>query len=96
MTDQRFLTLVVFLVVALLLVPAHSAYTSGTKGAASIERISPGDTRSKVQAGEALLVCSYQDNKCKDILLEGALLLSEFVDREPVLPKDREIIFYCG
>ena len=96
MTDRRFLAIIPFLAAALLLVPVQSALASATKGAASIERISPEDTRSKVQAGEALLVCSYEDEKCKDILLEGAMLLSEFEDRVPVLPKDLGIIFYCG
>ena len=96
MTDQRFLTLMLFLAAALILFPVHSVLASGTKGAASIERISPEDTRAKVRAGEALLVCSYKDEKCRDILLEGAMLRSEFEDRVPVVPKDREIIFYCG
>jgi hypothetical protein len=96
MSDQRSLTFMLFLVLALLLVPMHSGYTSETKGAASIERISPEDTRSKVQAGKALLVCSYEDKKCKTMLLEGALLRSEFEEKIPILPKDQEIVFYCG
>jgi hypothetical protein len=46
------------------------------------------------RSGEALLVCSYDDERCKTMLVEVALLRSEFEDRVPVKPKDQEIIFY--
>lgn len=72
------------------------ALASQTKTAKDIERISPEMTHEKVKAGNAVLVCAYGDDKCKDILLEGALLRSEFEARLPALPKDQEIIFYCG
>jgi hypothetical protein len=54
------------------------------------------DARARVQAGKAILVCSYGDTKCKGVLLEGAMLRSEFEKKLPSLPMDQEIIFYCG
>jgi hypothetical protein len=60
-------------------------------------RISAGETREKVVAGAALLVCAYEnDEKCRAVHLEGAVFLSGFRDIAASLPKDREVIFYCG
>ena len=73
-----------------------SGYGSESSDAASIKRISPEEARSKVLAGDAILVCSYNDEKCKDMLLEGALLRSEFEQKVPSLSKEQEIIFYCN
>jgi hypothetical protein len=87
---------VLCLAVTLVLALVAPSFASETKGAASIERITPGEARTKVQAGKALLVCSYEDKKCKKILLEGAMLRSELEGRLPSLSKDQEIIFYCG
>ena len=67
---------------------------SSTPGA--IERINVKDARIKTESGDALLVCSYEDETCKEILLEGAVLLSEFESRLPSLSKNQEIIFYCS
>jgi hypothetical protein len=72
------------------------SFASQTKGALGIERIGPEQARERVQSGEALLVCSYDEEECKGILLEGALLRSEFESRLASLPRDQEIIFYCG
>jgi hypothetical protein len=71
-------------------------YTSETKELKPVERISPEQTRSKILAEEAILVCSYNDNRCKNILLKGALLKSMFKQKLPSLPKNKEIIFYCS
>jgi len=76
--------------------PMGMALASQTKQAEDIERIGPEAAYQKVKAGEALLVCAYGDEKCKGLLLEGALLRSELESRRPALPKDQEIIFYCG
>ena len=62
----------------------------------SIIRISPKETRAEVKSGKALLVCSYDDLRCKDLLLEGAILRSDFEKRLDELPRYQEIIFYCG
>jgi|GEM_PF-270887 len=62
----------------------------------AIERISVEDARAKVQTGEALLVCAYDDKRCKGLMLEGALTRREFEQKLPLLPKEQEIIIYCS
>ena len=62
-----------------------------------VERISAEDARRKVQSGQAMLVCAYDDEaKCGTMRLEGALSLREFRGALPSVPKDREIVFYCA
>jgi hypothetical protein len=62
---------------------------------AEVERISPEDARRKVQAGQALLVCGYEDeDKCNRMKLEGAITLRQL--REMSAARDRELIFYCA
>ena len=61
-----------------------------------IERVSPEEAYSKSQAGTAILVCSYNDQRCEGKLLEGALTRREFEECMPSLPKDQEIIIYCN
>jgi hypothetical protein len=64
-------------------------------GTAEVERISPEEARRKVQSGQALLVCGYEDEeKCSRMKLEGAITLSQL--REMSAPRDRELIFYCA
>ncbi len=67
-----------------------------TKDGTAIQRIDAEKVRAKVQAGKARLVCSYDDEKCKDILLEGAMLRNTFESEVSSFPKDQEIIFYCN
>ena len=60
-------------------------------------RITPEETRQKVTAGTALLVCAYEDDeRCRQMHLQGAMLLTEFKAKLTELPKDQEIIFYCA
>jgi hypothetical protein len=59
------------------------------------ERISVADARQRVRAG-ALLVCAYDDGKCAQHAIEGALTLSELERRASALPKESEIVFYCA
>ena len=60
------------------------------------ERVSPEGARDKVKSSEALLVCAYEeDEKFKQMRLEGATSYSEFKKKVASLPKDKEIIFYC-
>ena len=60
-------------------------------------RISPQEARQKVTAGQAILVCAYDDaDKFKANRLEGALSFLEFRSRLPVLAKNQEMIFYCA
>lgn len=64
---------------------------------AEIIRISPEETRRKVNLGSALLVCAYDDEqKCKHLQLQGAISLTEFKSRLFSVAKDDEIIFYCA
>ena len=64
---------------------------------AEIERVTAEEARRKVQSGEALLVCAYDDEvKCAAMRLEGAITLTELHPSLPSLPRDREIILYCA
>jgi len=59
------------------------------------KRLSPQEVHSKLQAGQALLVCAYDsDTKFRQSALEGAISLSEFERRKVSLPRDLAIIFY--
>ena len=68
---------------------------SSTKAFSEMNLISPDEAMKKVKSGEALLVCAYGDQRCKTILLEGAMLRSEFETKLDTYPKTQEIIFYC-
>ena len=60
-------------------------------------RLSPQQTREKVGAGSALLVCAYEDDdKFKNNHLDGAISFSEFQSQLPSLPKEQELVFYCA
>jgi rhodanese-related sulfurtransferase len=60
-------------------------------------RVTPHEIFPRVQSGETLLVCAYDDYaKFQRLRLRGAISLAEFKSRLPTLPKDREIVFYCA
>lgn len=60
-------------------------------------RITPKEAYEKVKAGQAVLVCGYEDEeKFRAMQLDMAVSFSEFRKMLPALPKDREIIFYCA
>jgi hypothetical protein len=60
-------------------------------------RVSPPEIYPKVQSGETLLVCAYEDNeKFKLLHLEGALSLKDFRQRLASFSRDQEIVFYCA
>ena len=62
---------------------------------AEIERISAQQAHEKIKAGEALLVCAYEDEaKCRALNLEGSISFTSFKSRVQSLPKSQEIIFY--
>jgi hypothetical protein len=64
---------------------------------ADVPRIDVHEARRRVQSGEALLVCAYDDpEKCGRMQLEGSINLSELQSRLWSLPHDQELIFYCG
>ena len=61
------------------------------------ERVSPEEVHQKLKKGIILLVCAYEDEaKFKKMQLQGAISSNEFKFRLPFLPKDQEIVFYCG
>jgi hypothetical protein len=58
-------------------------------------RISAQEARKKVAAGQAMLVCAYEDpEKCRANNLEGSLSFQDFQRRQP--GKEQEVIFYCA
>ena len=60
-------------------------------------RVTPDNVRPKLQSGTMLLVCAYDDEeKFKQMKLEGALSLSAFETKLPSLQKSQEIVFYCA
>jgi rhodanese-related sulfurtransferase len=64
---------------------------------AKVERITPQEAQPRVAAGQALLVCAYEDPaRFAEIHLEGAISIQEFRTRRAALPRDQEIIFYCA
>jgi len=62
-----------------------------------VTRISVQETRAKVRAGKALLICGDEEaEKFQALHLEGAISIQEYRSRRSALPKDRELIFYCA
>jgi hypothetical protein len=60
-------------------------------------RIGPEETYQKVKAGQALLVCSYDNEHVyQKMHLEPSISFGELQKRLPSLPKDQEIVFYCA
>ena len=59
--------------------------------------VDPTQAREKVQAGRATLVCAYDDeSKCKKLLLDGAISMTELRRTLPERSKDEELILYCA
>lgn len=59
------------------------------------ERIDVDQARRKVESGEALLVCAYDDEeKCRDYDLPEAVHLDQLRSRS--VERDQEIVFYCA
>jgi len=64
---------------------------------AEIERIGVEETRRKVQAQTALLICAYTDeDRFNNARLAGAISLASLEARAATLPRGKELIFYCG
>ena len=62
-----------------------------------VEWIGVDEAHRKVAAGEALLVCAYEDEaKCRAIALPGSISLAELESRASSLSKSQELIFYCA
>lgn len=62
-----------------------------------VPRISPAEARGKLIRKKALLVCAYASEEAyARARLDGAISLSRFQKRLPMLPRSQEIIFYCA
>ncbi len=60
-------------------------------------RVTPEEAYPKVKSGAAILVCAYNDDeRYKQMQLEGSIPLSEFDSKLSQYSKDQEIIFYCA
>ncbi len=60
-------------------------------------RISADEARRRVESGQAMLVCAYDDDQeCRDAGVTGSITHKQFVSQLASIPKDREIIFFCG
>lgn len=63
---------------------------------AEIRRMKPQEAQRKVQAGEALFVCAYDDEEtCSQMRLEKTMTMRELNSRRRELPTTQEMIFYC-
>ena len=98
--DRRILCALALLMAAVLFMGTDPATTQQAKLEGAVidaRRISPQDTYRQVTAGQAILVCAYEDEtKCSTMMLQGAISLKEFESRLPNLKKDQPIIFYCA
>ncbi len=64
---------------------------------AEAARIPPENVRPRLPSGATILVCAYDDEeKFRQMRLEGALSLREFETKIPSLQKSQEIVFYCA
>jgi hypothetical protein len=62
-----------------------------------IERIGVTDAHQLVTAGQALLVCAYEDDaKCRMVNLGGSISLTSFESLVGSLPKTQNLIFFCA
>ena len=62
-----------------------------------VQRVSASSIKAGVESGSTLLVCAYEDDaKFKSFHLEGAIPLSEFKVRRPLMDKNVHIVFYCA
>jgi hypothetical protein len=54
------------------------------------------DAYKRSKAGEALLVCAYGDDRCRKLMIEGAISLEDLEAGASIDIKKRQIIFYCA
>lgn len=98
--DRRILCTLALLMAAVLFMGTDPATAQQAKLEGAVidaRRISPQDTHRQVTAGQAILVCAYEDETtCSTMMLQGAISLKEFESRLPNLTKDQPIIFYCA
>ena len=68
-----------------------------------VRRVTPEEARQRVESGQALLVCAYEDEaRCRQMRIRDALTMAELQEllererREKKEQRDRELIFYCA
>lgn len=66
--------------------------------ATTVQRISPQQAYARLASdANTLLVCAYDSaEKFEPNQLEGAIPLDELLSQIDIIPRDREIIFYCA
>ena len=64
----------------------------------AVQRISPLDAQDHAETNpDMMLVCAYDTTeKFRKNVLDGAISIKEFQARVDLIPKNREIIFYCN
>lgn len=96
MLNRHILLFLISLLAGFGSIPPIFSFEGAVKEHDAIERISPEEARSKALAGNAILVCSYKDERCEGKILDGALTRREFEEKMPSLSKEQEIIIYCA
>lgn len=97
MRKQASLTIgVVLLAAGVIGLSGDIPLASDTKTMQTVERVSVDRAWELAQAGQALLVCAYDDDTCRSILFEGALLKSDFEKRIAWMDPDQTVVFYCA
>jgi len=84
------------LVIALLLFLPAVITAQDSPGTQTIERVSPEAAKAAHESGDALLVCAYDDQRCSELMIEGAITSSALAGKRSSLDKTQEIIFYCA
>ncbi len=99
MNERRFyifIGLITCLATVLFLSLPAAGIAQDRPDAGSIERISPESAMEKLDSGEAVLVCAYDDQTCSKVMIPGAISKDELARKRSSLSKDQEIIFYCA
>jgi len=59
------------------------------------KRIDAAEAHRRVERGDALLVCAYDDEeKCDRVAIGPSISYGEFLRRRPQLDESQEVIFY--
>lgn len=60
-------------------------------------KIDAQQAQNRLSAGDALLVCAYDDEqKCRSMQFGGALTLQEFERRKATIDRSSDILLYCA
>lgn len=74
---------------------SEPAPAPATLGPDSVERVPVAVAHARVQSGQALFVCAYEDDACAELALAGSIPWSALQTRLPGLARDQEIILFC-